>query len=113
MSDTLSMRAVVLREPGVAVRVETVLLEPPRRGEVLVRVAAAGVLQGATALVKDAEAALKDIRIGRVTWFEAVVANGFDPNAQIDLASLSNKPHAPLLGQSFLCDIHLGNHFNS
>jgi lambda family phage portal protein len=34
--------------------------------------------------VKDAEAALKDIRIGRVTWFEAVVANGFDPNAQIE-----------------------------
>src|SRR5450755_792237 len=43
MSDTLSMRAVVLREPGLPVRVETVLLEPPRRGEVLVRVAAAGV----------------------------------------------------------------------
>jgi S-(hydroxymethyl)glutathione dehydrogenase / alcohol dehydrogenase len=43
MSDALSMRAVVLREPGVPVRVETVLLEPPRRGEVLVRVAAAGV----------------------------------------------------------------------
>ena len=43
MSDTISMRAVVLREPGVPVSVETVLLEPPRRGEVLVRVAAAGV----------------------------------------------------------------------
>jgi len=43
MSDALSMRAVVLREPGVPVSVETVLLEPPRRGEVLVRVAAAGV----------------------------------------------------------------------
>src|ERR1700730_15611686 len=43
MSDALSMRAVVLREPGAPVRVETVLLEPPRRGEVLVRVAAAGV----------------------------------------------------------------------
>jgi Zn-dependent alcohol dehydrogenase len=37
------MRAVVLREPGRPVGVETVLLEPPRRGEVLVRVAAAGV----------------------------------------------------------------------
>jgi Zn-dependent alcohol dehydrogenase len=43
ISDALSMRAVVLREPGVPVGVETVLLEPPRRGEVLVRVAAAGV----------------------------------------------------------------------
>jgi Zn-dependent alcohol dehydrogenase len=43
MSDALSMRAVVLREPGVPVSVETVLLEPPHRGEVLVRVAAAGV----------------------------------------------------------------------
>jgi len=41
--------------------------------------------------VKDAEAALKDIRIGRVTWFEAVVANGFDPNAQIEQIALFNK----------------------
>jgi S-(hydroxymethyl)glutathione dehydrogenase / alcohol dehydrogenase len=37
------MRAAVLREPGRPVAVETVLLEPPRRGEVLVRIAAAGV----------------------------------------------------------------------
>jgi S-(hydroxymethyl)glutathione dehydrogenase / alcohol dehydrogenase len=40
---TIKMRAAVLREPGQPVVVETVLLEPPRRGEVLVRVAAAGV----------------------------------------------------------------------
>jgi S-(hydroxymethyl)glutathione dehydrogenase / alcohol dehydrogenase len=39
----LDMRAVVLREPGRPVGVETVTLAPPRRGEVLVRVAAAGV----------------------------------------------------------------------
>ena len=39
----LQMRAVVLRSPGQPVAVETVLLSPPRRGEVLVRVAAAGV----------------------------------------------------------------------
>ncbi len=37
------MRAVVLRAPGRPVGVETVLLDPPRRREVLVRVAAAGV----------------------------------------------------------------------
>ncbi|MBV9006097.1 MAG: alcohol dehydrogenase catalytic domain-containing protein [Solirubrobacterales bacterium] len=37
------IRAVVLREPGRPVEVETVFLQPPRRGEVLVRVAAAGV----------------------------------------------------------------------
>jgi S-(hydroxymethyl)glutathione dehydrogenase / alcohol dehydrogenase len=37
------MPAVVLREPGRPVGVETVTLAPPRRGEVLVRVAAAGV----------------------------------------------------------------------
>jgi S-(hydroxymethyl)glutathione dehydrogenase/alcohol dehydrogenase len=37
------MEAVVLRDPGRPVAVETVLLEPPRRSEVLVRVAAAGV----------------------------------------------------------------------
>ncbi|MGB0094889.1 MAG: alcohol dehydrogenase catalytic domain-containing protein, partial [Solirubrobacteraceae bacterium] len=37
------MCAVVLRRPGSPVAVETVLLDPPRRHEVLVRVAAAGV----------------------------------------------------------------------
>ena len=41
--DVLQMRAAVLREPGRRVAVETVLLAPPRRGEVLVRVVAAGV----------------------------------------------------------------------
>jgi S-(hydroxymethyl)glutathione dehydrogenase/alcohol dehydrogenase len=39
----IEMRAAVLREPGRPVGVERVLLEAPRRGEVLVRVAAAGV----------------------------------------------------------------------
>jgi S-(hydroxymethyl)glutathione dehydrogenase / alcohol dehydrogenase len=37
------MRAVVLREPGRPVTVEEVELDPPKAGEVLVRVAAAGV----------------------------------------------------------------------
>jgi Zn-dependent alcohol dehydrogenase len=37
------MEAVVLREPGRPTAVEPVLLDPPRRDEVLVRVAAAGV----------------------------------------------------------------------
>jgi len=41
--------------------------------------------------VKDAEAALKDIRMGRVTWFEAVVAAGYDPNAQLQQIALFNK----------------------
>ena len=33
---TLEMRAAVLREPGKPVAIETVLLDPPKRGEVLV-----------------------------------------------------------------------------
>ena len=41
--------------------------------------------------VKDAEAALKDIRMGRMTWFEAVLANGFDPNLQLQQIALFNK----------------------
>jgi S-(hydroxymethyl)glutathione dehydrogenase/alcohol dehydrogenase len=40
---TLTMQACVLREPGRPPAVETVTLEPPRAGEVLVKVAAAGV----------------------------------------------------------------------
>jgi Zn-dependent alcohol dehydrogenase len=43
MSAAISMEAVVLQEPGRAVEVEPVLLDPPRSDEVLVRVAAAGV----------------------------------------------------------------------
>jgi Zn-dependent alcohol dehydrogenase len=39
----IEMRAAVLREPARPVATETVLLAPPRRGEVLVRVVAAGV----------------------------------------------------------------------
>ena len=39
----IEMRAAVLRAPGQPVAVETVVLDPPRRDEVLVRVAAAGV----------------------------------------------------------------------
>ena len=41
--------------------------------------------------VKDAEAALKDIRMGRIAWFEAVLANGYDPNAQLAPVALFNK----------------------
>jgi Zn-dependent alcohol dehydrogenase len=41
--EAIEMRACVLREPRSPVAVETVRLDPPRRGEVLVRVAAAGV----------------------------------------------------------------------
>ncbi len=40
---SIEMRAAVLREPGRPVAVERVVLAPPGRGEVLVRVAAAGV----------------------------------------------------------------------
>jgi S-(hydroxymethyl)glutathione dehydrogenase / alcohol dehydrogenase len=43
VSDVIEIRAAVLREPGRPVSTETVLLAPPRRGEVLVRVVAAGV----------------------------------------------------------------------
>ena len=43
VTDTIEMDAVVLREPGRPVEVQTVLLDPPHRDEVLVRVVAAGV----------------------------------------------------------------------
>jgi S-(hydroxymethyl)glutathione dehydrogenase/alcohol dehydrogenase len=43
VAGAIEMQAAVLREPGRPVAVETVLLAPPRRGEVLVKVVAAGV----------------------------------------------------------------------
>ena len=54
------MRAVVLREPGRPVATETVLLAPPRRGEVLVRVVAAGVCHS--------DVHLADGRLGGGRW---------------------------------------------
>lgn len=55
-----TMDAVVLREPGRPVAVERVLLEPPRPGEVLVRVAAAGVCHS--------DVHLADGRLGGGRW---------------------------------------------
>jgi S-(hydroxymethyl)glutathione dehydrogenase / alcohol dehydrogenase len=54
------MQAVVLREPGQPVGVETVTLLPPRRGELLVRVAAAGVCHS--------DVHLADGVLGRGRW---------------------------------------------
>jgi capsid protein len=41
--------------------------------------------------VKDAEAVLKDVRIGRKSWFEAVLENGYDPTTQLQQIALFNK----------------------
>jgi Zn-dependent alcohol dehydrogenase len=54
------MRAVVLHEPGRPVTVETVLLDPPGEGEVLVRVVAAGVCHS--------DVHLADGSLGRNRW---------------------------------------------
>jgi Zn-dependent alcohol dehydrogenase len=56
----LEMRACVLREPSRPVAVERVSLEPPRAGEVLVRVAAAGVCHS--------DVHLADGRLGPGRW---------------------------------------------
>jgi S-(hydroxymethyl)glutathione dehydrogenase / alcohol dehydrogenase len=56
----LAMRACVLREPARAPSVETVQLSPPRAGEVLVRIAAAGVCHS--------DVHLADGRLGPGRW---------------------------------------------
>ena len=56
----IEMRAAVLREPGRPVSTETVVLAPPRRGEVLVRVVAAGVCHS--------DVHLADGRLGGGRW---------------------------------------------
>jgi S-(hydroxymethyl)glutathione dehydrogenase/alcohol dehydrogenase len=55
----MRIRAAVLREPGSPVRIEEVELDPPRAGEVLARVAAAGVCHSDVLL---ADGALGDAR---------------------------------------------------
>jgi S-(hydroxymethyl)glutathione dehydrogenase / alcohol dehydrogenase len=52
MSEALRVRAAVLRAPRTPLSIETVLLEPPREGEVLVRLAAAGVCHSDLHLVE-------------------------------------------------------------
>jgi Zn-dependent alcohol dehydrogenase len=59
-SEPVQMRACVLRDPGRPVAVETVTLAPPRKGEVLVRVAAAGVCHS--------DLHLADGRLGDGRW---------------------------------------------
>ena len=56
----LEMQACVLREPGRPPAVETVYLDPPRSGEVLVRIAAAGVCHS--------DLHLADGRLGDGRW---------------------------------------------
>ncbi|SPE27412.1 hypothetical protein SBA3_1350009 [Candidatus Sulfopaludibacter sp. SbA3] len=41
--------------------------------------------------MKDAESVLKDVRMGRKTWFEAVLENGYDPTTQVQQIQLFNK----------------------
>jgi S-(hydroxymethyl)glutathione dehydrogenase/alcohol dehydrogenase len=60
VTTALEMRACVLREPGQPVTVEPVTLEPPRTGEVLVRIAAAGVCHS--------DVHLADGRLGPGRW---------------------------------------------
>jgi S-(hydroxymethyl)glutathione dehydrogenase/alcohol dehydrogenase len=57
---TLQVRACVLREPGRPPAVETVLLDPPGPGEVLVRIAAAGVCHS--------DVHLADGQLGEARW---------------------------------------------
>jgi S-(hydroxymethyl)glutathione dehydrogenase / alcohol dehydrogenase len=54
------MKAVVLRRPGVSVAVEEVELDPPKPGEVLVRIAAAGVCHS--------DLRLADGELGKGRW---------------------------------------------
>jgi S-(hydroxymethyl)glutathione dehydrogenase/alcohol dehydrogenase len=60
VAEPRSIRACVLREPGKGVRTEAVWLAPPRAGEVLVRIAAAGVCHS--------DLHLADGRLGAGRW---------------------------------------------
>src|SRR5215467_13998111 len=83
----IEMRASVLRRPGRPVAVEPVLLEPPRRGEVLVRVAAAGVCHSD---VRLADGALGDGRWPIVLGHEG---SGVIESVGEDVAALAPGDH--------------------
>jgi Zn-dependent alcohol dehydrogenase len=83
----IQMQAAVLRQPGRQVAVETVLLEPPRGGEVLVRVAAAGVCHSDVLL---ADGALGDGRAPIVLGHEGA---GVIESVGEDVAGLAPGDH--------------------
>jgi S-(hydroxymethyl)glutathione dehydrogenase/alcohol dehydrogenase len=97
----LRFRAAVLTEPGAQLRVETIEAEPPRAGEVLVRIAAAGLCHTDLEVIEGQLVYPMPIVPGHeAAGTIAAVGPGVDPGRVGEHVVLSWNPHC---GHCFHC----------
>jgi S-(hydroxymethyl)glutathione dehydrogenase / alcohol dehydrogenase len=97
----LRFRAAVLTAAGEALRIETVEAEPPRAGEVLVRIAAAGLCHTDLEVIEGQLAYPMPIVLGHeAAGTIAAVGPGVDPARVGERVVLSWNPHC---GRCFHC----------
>jgi S-(hydroxymethyl)glutathione dehydrogenase/alcohol dehydrogenase len=99
---TLSFRAAVLSGPGERLRIETVEAEAPRAGEVLVRIAAAGLCHTDLEVIEGQLVYPMPIVLGHeAAGVIAAVGPGVDPGRVGAPVVLSWNPHC---GRCFYCE---------
>ncbi len=99
---TLRFRAAVLGAPGERLRIETVDAEPPRAGEVLVRIAAAGLCHTDLEVIEGQLVYPMPIVPGHeAAGTIASVGPGVDPGRIGERVVLSWNPHC---GRCFYCE---------
>jgi S-(hydroxymethyl)glutathione dehydrogenase/alcohol dehydrogenase len=99
---TLNFRAAVLTARGQKLRVETVSAEPPRAGEVLVRIGAAGLCHTDLEVIEGQLVYPMPIVLGHeAAGTIAAVGPGVDPARVGQRVVLSWNPHC---GRCFHCD---------
>ncbi len=107
---TLSFRAAILTEAGQKLRIETVEAEQPRAGEVLVRIAAAGLCHTDLEVIQGQLVYPMPIVLGHeAAGIIAAVGPGVDPGRVGEHVVLSWNPHCGRCfhcerGQPILCD---------
>ena len=107
---TLRFRAAVLSEAGRKLRIETVEAEQPRAGEVLVRIAAAGLCHTDLEVIQGQLVYPMPIVLGHeAAGIIAAVGPGVDPGRVGERVVLSWNPHCGRCfhcerGQPILCD---------
>jgi S-(hydroxymethyl)glutathione dehydrogenase / alcohol dehydrogenase len=115
---TLRFRAAVLTAPGEKLRIETIEAEPPRAGEVLVRIGAAGLCHTDLEVIEGQLTYPMPIVLGHEAAGTVTVAGpGVDPQRVGQRVVLSWNPHCGRCfhcgrGQPILCDryVSLGSH---
>jgi S-(hydroxymethyl)glutathione dehydrogenase/alcohol dehydrogenase len=112
---TLSFRAAVLFEAGEKLRIETVEAEPPRAGEVLIRIAAASLCHTDLEVIAGQLVYPMPIVLGHeAAGIIADIGPGVDPARVGERVVLSWNPHCGRCfhcrrGQPILCDRYVSH----